>query len=166
MGSSRRAVPLVRPPHPARGTARWPWMTHFDHVSRPYAKFMADRNILSHYAMARRAQRLPGPATRATTGREHRVAVLVMAGMVAVETYFQNEASYKGGHYVNMMNPSFDRAGVESGSPPAEFEYDRLLPPLSARGGRRSGLAVSPESRFRSRKRGIAPTHMLGYEPR
>ena len=82
-------------------------------VSRPYAKFMADRNILSHYADGTPGQRLARAGyTSYHWGENIGSQSSVMAGMVAVETYFQNEASYKGGHYVNMMNPSFDRAGV------------------------------------------------------
>jgi uncharacterized protein YkwD len=33
------------------------------------------------------------------------------AGMIAVQRYFQNEKP-SGGHYVNLMNAKYDRAGV------------------------------------------------------
>ncbi len=35
-----------------------------------------------------------------------------MRGAVATQLYFQGEKSYSGGHYVNLMNAGYTRAGV------------------------------------------------------
>ena len=82
-------------------------------VSRPYAEFMAERGILSHYANGNPGQRLARAGyTSYHWGENIGSPSSVMAGMVDDAIYFQNEAPYKGGHYVNLMNSAFDRAGV------------------------------------------------------
>jgi uncharacterized protein YkwD len=82
-------------------------------VARPFAKLMADRGILNHFSDGTPGQRLARAGYTSYHWAENiGSSSSVMAGMVAVETYFQGEASYKGGHYVNLMNPAFDRAGV------------------------------------------------------
>jgi uncharacterized protein YkwD len=82
-------------------------------VARPFAEFMAERNLLDHNANGTPAQRLARAGyTSYTWGENIGSPSSVMDGMVATEIYFQSEASYKGGHYRNLMNPAFDRAGV------------------------------------------------------
>jgi uncharacterized protein YkwD len=75
---------------------------------------MADRGILSHNANGTPGQRL---ARAGYTGYEWGENIgspssVLDGGMVQLATYFQAEASTKGGHYRNIMNPGFDRAGV------------------------------------------------------
>ena len=84
-------------------------------VSRPYAKYMADRKILDHYAYHNPQWRLChwaslcGPswgeniASPSTSGR---------GGMIAVELFYQNESWCRCEHYYNIMDPYFHQAGV------------------------------------------------------
>lgn len=82
-------------------------------VARPFAEFMAERGILNHYANGTPAQRLAKAGyTSYIWGENIGSPSSVMNGMVDVAQYFQSEAPSKGGHYRNLMNPSFDRAGV------------------------------------------------------
>lgn len=82
-------------------------------VSRPYAKLLADRGILSHFVNGTPGQRLARAGYTSYHWAENIGSPSsVMAGMVAVAVWFQAEAPTKGGHYVNLMNPAFDRAGV------------------------------------------------------
>ena len=82
-------------------------------VARPFAKFMADRGILNHYANGSPGQRLARVGyTSGEWGENIGSPSSVMAGMVAVEIFYQNEAPCRCEHYKNLMNPAFDRAGV------------------------------------------------------
>jgi hypothetical protein len=86
-----------------------------DKVSRPYAKYMADRKILDHYAYHDPHWRLChwggmcGPswgeniASPSTSGH---------GGMIAIELFYQNESWCRCEHYYNIMNPYFHQAGV------------------------------------------------------
>jgi len=168
MGSSRRAVPLVRP-HTLPAARAWPWMTAFRPTSpgpTPSSWRIATSSAIT--PMARRASGWPGPATRATHwGENIGSQSSVMAGMVAGRDLLPERGVLQGRSLREHDEPVIRPGGGRSlGHRRPSSSSDRLSTTLSARGGRRSGLAVSPESRFRSRKRGIAPTHMLGYEPR
>jgi hypothetical protein len=84
-------------------------------VSRPYAKYMADNRLLSHYL------RGSGPHTRlcrfgycgnvwgeniaspSSTGK---------GGMISIEIFFQNESWCRCDHYFNIMDGKFGVAGV------------------------------------------------------
>lgn len=82
-------------------------------VARPFAKLMADRGILNHFSDGTPGQRLARAGYTSYHWAENIGSPSsVMAGMVTEAIYFQSEASYKGGHYRNLMNPEFDRAGV------------------------------------------------------
>ena len=35
-----------------------------------------------------------------------------LALMIYTQEFFQSEKSYNGGHYVNLMNPDYDRVGI------------------------------------------------------
>ena len=86
-----------------------------DKVSRPYAKYMADRKILDHYAyhdphwrLCKWAQMCGGAwgeniASPSTSGH---------GGMVAIELFYQNEAWCRCEHYYNIMAPFLHQAGV------------------------------------------------------
>ena len=82
-------------------------------VARPFAKFMADRGILNHYANGTPGQRLARAGyTSSQWGENIGSPSSVMAGMVAVEIFYQNEAPCRCEHYKNLMNPAYDRAGI------------------------------------------------------
>ena len=83
-------------------------------VARPFAKFMADRDILLHNADGTPGQRLARAGYTSYEWGENIGSPnsVLDGGMVALATYFQSEAPSKGGHYRNLMNPGFDRAGV------------------------------------------------------
>jgi len=84
-------------------------------VSRPYAKRLATRDICTHFSGGSPANRL-----RSAGFSSHRWAENLSCphGMTASKTavysirYFQNEKPYNGGHYRNLMNPQYERAGV------------------------------------------------------
>ncbi len=84
-------------------------------VSRPYAKYLASTGICSHFADGN-----PGTRLRRAGYDSYRWAENIscpkdmepMALMVYTQQYFQNEKSYNGGHYVNLMNPLYDRVGI------------------------------------------------------
>jgi uncharacterized protein YkwD len=84
-------------------------------VSRPYAKYMADRKILDHYAYHNPQWRLcnwaklcgwaygENIASPSTSGR---------GGMIAIELFYQNESWCRCEHYYNIMAPFLHQAGV------------------------------------------------------
>jgi hypothetical protein len=86
-----------------------------NNVSRPYAKVMADRVVLTHY--------LDGttPPSRLAAGgyagyswgeNISSPSNPEQSGLISTEIFFQNESWYKGGHYVNIMNSHFHSAGI------------------------------------------------------
>jgi uncharacterized protein YkwD len=82
-------------------------------VARPFAKFMAERGILNHFANGTPGQRLARAGYASYQWAENIGSPSsVMAGMVAVEIFYQNEAPCRCEHYKNLMNPAFDRAGI------------------------------------------------------
>ena len=82
-------------------------------VARPFAKFMADRGILNHFANGTPGQRLARAGYTSYQWAENIGSPSsVMAGMVAVEIFYQTEAPCRCEHYKNLMNPAFDRAGI------------------------------------------------------
>jgi uncharacterized protein YkwD len=84
-------------------------------VARPYAKYLADRNILSHYAggttpISRfRSAGYYGASWGENISSPHRDGE---GGMIESEIFFQSESSYRGGHYYNIMAPFFSRVGI------------------------------------------------------
>ncbi len=82
-------------------------------VSRPYAKYLATHGLCNHFYDGS-----PGDRLRRAGYPSYRWGENIgcpygnpTAGMVAVERFFQNETP-SGGHYVNLMNPLYDRAGI------------------------------------------------------
>jgi uncharacterized protein YkwD len=83
-------------------------------VSRPFARFMAERGILNHFANGTPGQRLAragytsyhwaenigSPSNANSSGMEHDALL------------FQNEYRCQCDHYENLMNSAYDRAGV------------------------------------------------------
>jgi hypothetical protein len=84
-------------------------------VSRPYAKALADAGVLTHtlggttthsrlsaagYPSASWGENIASPGSSGASG------------MISIELFFQDESGYRGGHYANIMNGYFHRAGV------------------------------------------------------
>jgi uncharacterized protein YkwD len=85
-----------------------------DKVTRPYAKYLADRGLCNHFYDGTPGDRLARAGYTSYKWAEN-IGCLSMspkAAMVYVQQYFQNEKSYNGGHYVNLMNPLYDRVGL------------------------------------------------------
>ncbi|HSK53108.1 MAG TPA: Ig-like domain-containing protein [Clostridia bacterium] len=83
-------------------------------VARPYAKLLATRGLCSHYANGGPDDRL-----RRAGYTSYRWAENIgcrsgdpFKAVLGTHLYFQSEHSYNGGHWVNMMNSQYDRAGI------------------------------------------------------
>ena len=83
-------------------------------VSRPYARKMAINNECSHFIGGN-----PGTRLRAAGYTSYRWAENIgcrsgsaRAAVLASHLFFQSEKSYGGGHYVNLMNPAYNRVGI------------------------------------------------------
>jgi uncharacterized protein YkwD len=83
-------------------------------VSRPYARMLAINNECSHFIGGN-----PGTRLRAAGYTSYRWAENIgcqsgspRAVVLSTHLFFQSEKSYGGGHYVNLMNPAYDRVGI------------------------------------------------------
>lgn len=83
-------------------------------VSRPYAKLLATRGLCSHFIGGD-----PGDRLRRAGFTNYRWAENLgcrsgnpHSAVLGSHLYFQSEKSYNGGHYVNLMNAAYDRAGI------------------------------------------------------
>jgi hypothetical protein len=83
-------------------------------VSRPYAKRLAVGNDCSHFIGGN-----PGDRLRRAGYTSYRWAENLgcrsgnpYSAVLGSHLFFQSEKSYLGGHYVNMMNSQYDRAGI------------------------------------------------------
>jgi uncharacterized protein YkwD len=83
-------------------------------VSRPYAKKLAVGNDCSHFIGGN-----PGDRLRRAGYTSYRWAENLgcrsgnpFSAVLGSHLYFQSEKSYSGGHYVNLMNSKYDRAGI------------------------------------------------------
>jgi uncharacterized protein YkwD len=86
-----------------------------DRVSRPYARYLATTGICSHFADGNPGTRLSREGYTSYVWAENISCPLdmePMALMVYTQQFFQNEKSYNGGHYVNLMNAAYDRVGI------------------------------------------------------
>lgn len=84
-------------------------------VSRPYAKALADRGVLTHYLDGTTAHgRLTAAGYPSGSWGENIASPgnPGQSGMISIEIVFQNEYWNRGGHYANIMNGYFHRAGV------------------------------------------------------
>ena len=84
-------------------------------VARPYAIALATNRVLTHTlgGSTVRSRMIAGGYTGYVVGENlGSPGAASQAGMIAVAVFFQNEYSYRGGHYRNIMNGSFHRAGV------------------------------------------------------
>ena len=83
-------------------------------VSRPYAKKLAVSGACTHFSGGN-----PGDRLRRAGYTSYRWAENLgcrsgnpRSAVLGSHLFFQSEKSYNGGHYVNMMNSKYDRAGV------------------------------------------------------
>jgi len=83
-------------------------------VSRPYAKRLAVGGDCSHFIGGN-----PGDRLRRAGYTSYRWAENLgcrsgnpRSAVLGSHLFFQSEKSYNGGHYVNMMNSQYDRAGI------------------------------------------------------
>jgi uncharacterized protein YkwD len=83
-------------------------------VSRPYAKYLATHGACDHFIGGS-----PGDRLRRAGYTSYRWAENIgcrsgdpYAAVLGSHLYFQNEKPYNGGHYVNLMNALYDRAGI------------------------------------------------------
>jgi len=83
-------------------------------VSRPYAKLLATRGACSHFIGGGPNDRLRragytsyrwGENIGCRSGNPY-------AAVLGSHLFYQSEKSYNGGHYVNLMNAKYDRAGI------------------------------------------------------
>ena len=83
-------------------------------VSRPYAKRLAVNNQCNHFIGGN-----PGDRLRAAGYTSYIWAENLgcrsgnpSSAVLGSHLFFQSEKSYNGGHYVNLMNAKYDRAGI------------------------------------------------------
>jgi hypothetical protein len=84
-------------------------------VSRPFAKYMADRKILNHYAYHDPHWRLCNWGGYCGSAWGENIASPSSAGrggMVDIEIFYQNEYWCRCEHYYNIMAPFLNQAGV------------------------------------------------------
>lgn len=83
-------------------------------VARPYAKLLATRGLCDHFVGG-----TPGDRLKRAGYTSYRWAENLgcrsgdpYAAVLGSHLYFQAERSYGGGHWVNLMNAAYDRAGI------------------------------------------------------
>jgi uncharacterized protein YkwD len=83
-------------------------------VARPYARLLATRGLCTHFANGD-----PGDRLRAAGYTSYRWAENIgcrsgdpYAAVLGSHLFFQSEHTYGGGHWVNLMNPAYDRVGI------------------------------------------------------
>jgi uncharacterized protein YkwD len=84
-------------------------------VARPYAKYMADNNLLDHYlGDTTPHSRLCSAGYCGSAWGENLAAPgsYGQDGMIDVEIFYQNEYGCRCEHYYNIMNPHFTRVGI------------------------------------------------------
>ncbi len=84
-------------------------------VSRPYAAQLANLNVLTHYLNGTTTHGRLAAAGYGSGSWAENIASPGNAsagGMILIETFFQSESGYRGGHYKNIMNRYFHRAGI------------------------------------------------------
>ena len=83
-------------------------------VSRPYAKLLATRNACSHFIGGNPGDRLKRAGYTNYVWAENLGCRSggAMSSVLGSHLYFQAEKSYNGGHYVNLMNAKYSRAGI------------------------------------------------------
>jgi uncharacterized protein YkwD len=84
-------------------------------VARPYAKYLADNNLLDHYLLDTTPQSRLCSAGFCGSAWGENLASPGGPGadrMVEVEIFYQNESFCRCEHYYNLMNPYYTRVGI------------------------------------------------------
>jgi uncharacterized protein YkwD len=83
-------------------------------VSRPYAKLLATGNICNHFIGGNPGDRLRRAGYTSYIWAENLGCRSgdPFSAVLGSHLFFQSERSYNGGHYVNLMNAKYDRAGI------------------------------------------------------
>ena len=86
-------------------------------VSRPYAKLLAITGVCSHFDGGNPGDRLRAAGYTSYRWAENlgcESAPSAIASALGTQLYFQSERAWSppGGHWVNMMNPAYDRVGI------------------------------------------------------
>ncbi len=84
-------------------------------VSRPYARYLSDNDLCSHFINGNPGNRLAAAGYTSYVWAENlgcQNGVDPYWSMLNTHLFFQSERSTGGGHYVNMMNPKYDRVGL------------------------------------------------------
>jgi uncharacterized protein YkwD len=83
-------------------------------VARPYAKLLATRGACSHFIGGNPGNRLARAGYTSYRWAENIGCRSgnASAAVLGSHLFFQSEKSYRGGHYVNLMNPAYDRVGI------------------------------------------------------
>lgn len=83
-------------------------------VARPYAKLLATRGICNHFIGGNPGNRLARAGYASYRWAENLGcrSGSPSSAVLGSHLFFQSEKSYLGGHYVNLMNPDYDRVGL------------------------------------------------------
>ncbi len=83
-------------------------------VTRPYAKKLAVNNLCTHFSGGTPGDRLKTAGFTSYIWAENLGCRSgdPYAAVLGSHLFFQSEASYSGGHYVNLMNAKYDRVGI------------------------------------------------------
>ena len=83
-------------------------------VSRPYAKLLATGGTCSHFIGGNPGNRLARAGYSSYRWAENLGcrAGAPTASVLGTHLFYQSEKPYSGGHYVNLMNPAYDRVGI------------------------------------------------------
>ena len=83
-------------------------------VSRPYARYLATHNACNHFINGNPGDRLRRAGYTSYVWAENLGCRSgnPYSAVLGSHLFFQSEKSYSGGHYVNMMNRKYDRAGI------------------------------------------------------
>jgi uncharacterized protein YkwD len=86
-----------------------------DRVARPYARKLVSAGVCSHFYGGGPDDRLRAAGYTSYRWAENlgcRYYSNLTRAAINLVRFFQSEKGYNGGHWRNMMNPAFDRAGV------------------------------------------------------
>ncbi len=84
-------------------------------VARPYAKRLATSGICNHFSGGNPGTRLRRAGYDSYRWAENlgcRSAANAFLSVLGTHRFYQSEKPYRGGHYVNLMNPAYTRVGI------------------------------------------------------
>ena len=85
-----------------------------DDVARPYARLLATRGICNHFIGGNPGDRLKRAGYTNYVWAENLGcrSGSPTGSVLGTHLFYQSEKPYSGGHYVNLMNPKYDRVGI------------------------------------------------------